>query len=99
MSFQTPSNTEQRNAFDISLINPAVYPPEYRFAFFNQRWVQEDLGVPVNWTVSDPNIVAKFFGETGDPMRRDISSLEHVLNSGISVAMYYGDLDYRCNCE
>lgn len=43
--------------------------------------------------------MAAFFEGTGDPMRRDISSLEHVLESGLSVAMYYGDFDYRCNCE
>ena len=93
------ANAAQRTAFDISLIKPAVYPPEYHFAFFNQRWVQEDLGVPVNFTISDANIVNAFFMGTGDPMRRDMSSLEHVLNSGLSLAMFYGDLDYRCNCE
>lgn len=89
----------QRNAFDISLVKPAVYPPEYNFAFFNQRWVQEDLGARVNFTISDPNIVSAFFEGTGDPMRRGISSLEHVLDSGMSVALYYGDFDYRCNCK
>ncbi|MBE3041384.1 hypothetical protein IMZ48_02130 [Candidatus Bathyarchaeota archaeon] len=91
--------TAQRSFFDISLPNLAVYPPEYRVAFFNQRWVQEHLGSPVNFTVTDPNIVSAFFEGTGDPMRRDISSLEHVLDSGVSLSLWYGDLDYRCNCE
>ncbi|PKS10109.1 hypothetical protein jhhlp_001859 [Lomentospora prolificans] len=91
------TETSGRNPFDISLLTPAVYPPEYSFAFFNQRWVQEELGVPLNFTISDPNVANTFFGVTGDPMRRDVSSLEHVLDNGISVALYYGDLDYRCN--
>ncbi|SPO05481.1 related to serine-type carboxypeptidase Z precursor [Cephalotrichum gorgonifer] len=91
------TTVSDRSAFDISLVNPAVYPPEYHIAFFNQRWVQEELGVHVNYTIADPNIVNAFFLGTGDPMRRDITSLEHVLDSGLSVAMFYGDLDYRCN--
>ncbi|KEZ45372.1 hypothetical protein SAPIO_CDS2201 [Scedosporium apiospermum] len=83
------TEVSNRNAFDISLIKPSVYPPEYSFAFFNQRRVKEDLGAPVNFSISDPNVVQTFFGTTDDPMRRDISSLEHVLNSGLIVAMYY----------
>ena len=61
--------------------------------------MQEDLGARVNFTIGDPSITSAFLERTGDPMRRDISSLEHVLGSGLNVAMYYGDLDYRCNCE
>jgi hypothetical protein len=78
---------------------PTVYPDINRVAFFNQRWVQEELGVPVNFTQTSLEINAAFFMESGDPMIRDMSSLEHVLRSGINVAMATGDRDYRCNCE
>lgn len=72
-------------------------PLEYSYAFFNQRWVQEALGVPLNFTISNGAIVESFFEGTGDPLRASISALEQVLDAGIAVAMVYGDRDYRCN--
>ncbi|CAI4211272.1 unnamed protein product [Parascedosporium putredinis] len=86
-----------RSPFDISLVNPAVYPPEQSFMFLNQRWVQEALGVPLNFSISNDIITSTFFGITGDPMRRSVASIEHLLDNGVSVALYYGDLDYRCS--
>ncbi|KFH42341.1 Carboxypeptidase S1 A-like protein [Hapsidospora chrysogenum ATCC 11550] len=80
-----------RSPFDITMVNISQYPPDYRTAFFNQRWVQEELGVPLNFTASSQAIVASFFTITGDPMVRTLSSLEHVLDSGVNVAMVYGD--------
>lgn len=71
----------------------------YHEAFFNQPWVQAELGVPVNFTMSNTAITNAFFVGTGDPMRVDISFLERVLESDVNVAMVYGDRDYRCNCE
>jgi hypothetical protein len=81
------------------MVNISQYPPDYRTAFFNQRWVQEELGVPLNFTASSQAIVASFFLVTGDPMVRTLSSLEHVLDSGVNVAMVYGDRDARCTCK
>ncbi|KAI7773322.1 hypothetical protein LA080_011226 [Diaporthe eres] len=86
-----------RSAFDISLPTPAAFPPGYSIAYYNQRWVQEALGVPVNFTLSANAVVNNFFGATGDPVIVTKSNLEAVLDSGIGVAMVYGDLDYRCN--
>ncbi len=89
----------QLSPFDLALQMPAVFPDEYSAAFYNQRWVQEDLGVPVNFTYSAPSVPPNFFYGTGDAWRRTISDLELVLEKGLNVALVYGDRDYRCNCK
>lgn len=73
--------------------------PYYRSSgYFNQRWVQAALGVPVNFTViSTP--VANLYNDIGDAIRGNICHLEYILQSGYKVAMVHGDRDYRCNCE
>lgn len=70
----------------------------YFAGFFNQRWVQEDLGVRVNFTSNDYSYQVAMFQLTADAMIQDKSLLENVLNSGVSVALVYGDRDYQCNC-
>lgn len=89
----------QRSAFDITLPSPAAFPPAYSLAYFNQRWVQEALGVPINFTLSANSVVNNFFSGTGDPVIVTKRELESVLDSGVGVAMVYGDVDYRCNCK
>ncbi|KAK0614703.1 Alpha/Beta hydrolase protein [Immersiella caudata] len=86
-----------RNPFDIAYTMPATFPAHYMSAFYNQPWVQEALGVPVNFTISSDLIVNLFFGVTGDPLRRTLSDLEFLLQRGHNVALVYGDRDYRCN--
>lgn len=68
-------------------------------AFYNQRWVQEALGVPVNFTLSADSVVENFFIATGDPMIPSYKALETLVDAGVGVAFVYGDLDYQCNCE
>ena len=89
----------QRSPFDITNVNITQQPRGYRATFFNQPWVQEELGVPLNFTLASIAIPAAFFGATGDPMIRTVSSLENVLASGVNVAMAYGDRDARCPCK
>lgn len=86
-----------RNAFDISRDALAAFPPEYPSGFFNQRWVQEDLGVPVNFTLSANQLITAFFLQTGDATRRSIAPLNSVAQSGVKIALVFGDRDYRCN--
>ncbi|KAL1878258.1 hypothetical protein Daus18300_002176 [Diaporthe australafricana] len=86
-----------RNAFDITLPTPGAFPPAYSMAYYNQRWVQEALGVPVNFTESADAVVNNLFSLTGDPAIITKRNLESVLDAGVGVAMVYGDLDYRCN--
>jgi hypothetical protein len=85
--------------FDISVEKPGSSPDEYEAAFFNQEWVQEELGVPLNYTRGNDKFPGAFFEGTGDPARYDLSHLGKILDSGLNVAMVYGDRDYRCNCE
>lgn len=79
--------------------NLTLTPPAYHAAFYNQRWVQEDLGVPLNFTANSLLVSGLFVQATGDPMILGLDSLEKVLGKGTKVALIYGDRDYRCNCE
>ncbi|KAH8881808.1 alpha/beta-hydrolase [Thozetella sp. PMI_491] len=85
------------STFDIAQINALDDVTDYFTTFYNQRWVQEDLGVRVNFTFEDVSYEIAMFSETGDPMARDISAMEHVINSGANVALIFGDRDYACN--
>lgn len=73
--------------------------PNYYNGYFNQAWVQKDLGVRTNFTSNDYTYQLAMFELTGDPVIQDMSLLEHVISSGINVALIYGDRDYQCNCE
>jgi hypothetical protein len=65
----------------------------------NQDWVQKELGVPLNFTISSAGIVNTFFTVTGDPFKVTIDTINEVAESGIKVALIFGDRDYRCNCK
>ncbi|KAF2034063.1 alpha/beta-hydrolase [Setomelanomma holmii] len=86
-----------RSAFDISLKTPSVFPHDYIIGFMNQYWVQKELGVPLNFSISSNAIVDEFFAMTGDPFRVTIETINYVASSGIKVALVFGDRDYRCN--
>lgn len=66
--------------------------------FFNQEWVQQDLGAAVNFSWA-PNLVTNSFFAVGDTIRQNISNLEYLLDSGLNVALAHGDRDYVCNCK
>lgn len=70
--------------------------------------VQEDLGVPLNFTY-DSNVVAADFGvfspypnrpiskETGDAVRQaGLPNIEYLLDNNVKVAFVFGDRDFRC---
>jgi hypothetical protein len=76
-----------------------IFPPEYVIGYMNQDWVQRELGVPLNFTISSANIVNEFFGVTGDPFKVTIDTINEVAKGGVKVALVYGDRDYRCNCK
>ncbi|KUI74065.1 hypothetical protein VM1G_09709 [Cytospora mali] len=84
------TESSNRSAFDIALPLPGTFPPAYNLAYYNQRWVQEALGVPVNFTLSANSVVENFFSATGDCMIVDKGYLEEVLNAGIGVAIVAG---------
>jgi hypothetical protein len=64
----------------------------------NQAWVQRDLGVPLNFSISSTSAVTTFFGITGDPFKVSIETINSVVQGGVKVALVFGDRDYRCNC-
>ncbi|KAH7071608.1 Alpha/Beta hydrolase protein [Paraphoma chrysanthemicola] len=86
-----------RNPFDISRDQLSLFPHDYMIGYMNQAWVQKELGVPLNFTISSNAVVNTFFGVTGDPFKVTIDTINHVAESGIKVALIFGDRDYRCN--
>ena len=90
-----------RNVYDIAALDLDPFPPNYYYGYLSQAYVQAALGVPTNWTQSNNAVFNGFLG-TGDYVRADIrggflDDLAYILDSGIKVAMIYGDRDYICN--
>jgi hypothetical protein len=89
------STYANRNNFDVAQIGPQSFPGYQHIAFFNQRWVQQALGVPLNFT-DDSNLTTLYFVGDADPFRQNQSSIEYLLENNIQVALVYGDRDARC---
>ncbi|CAI7578512.1 unnamed protein product [Penicillium bialowiezense] len=89
-----------RGYYDITHKNPDPFPPSYFLGWLNQHWVQGALGVPLNFTESSDGVY-NAFSSVGDYPRSDVhgylEDLAYVLDSGIKVALVYGDRDYACN--
>ncbi|CAG8027262.1 unnamed protein product [Penicillium nalgiovense] len=89
-----------RGYYDLTHKNPDPFPPSYYLGWLNQHWVQGALGVPINFTESS-NGAYNAFKSVGDYPRSDVhgylEDLAYVLDSGIKVALVYGDSDYACN--
>jgi hypothetical protein len=88
-----------RNAFDVTLQDPAQWPMPHPQGFFNRAWVQQALGVPVNFTMSSDSVPVTFLTQTGDMVVRGTEDLEWLLAQGVKMAFMYGDMDTRANCE
>ncbi|KAL2043728.1 hypothetical protein N7G274_003247 [Stereocaulon virgatum] len=91
-----------RDVYDIAANATDPFPPNYYFGYLSQAYVQAALGVPVNWTQSNSAVFTAFSERTADYVRTDIrggflDDLAYVLESGIKVALIYGDRDYICN--
>ncbi|KAL3488298.1 Alpha/Beta hydrolase protein [Aspergillus germanicus] len=88
-----------RGYYDISHFDPDPFPPPYYLGYLSQHWVQDALGVPINFTESVESVYTGF-SSTGDYPRSDVhgylEDLAYVLDSGIKVALVYGDRDYAC---
>ena len=89
-----------RGYYDIAHPDKDPFPREYFVGYLNQHWVQEALGVPTNFTESVESVYAGF-NEVGDYARSDVhgylEDISYILESGIKVALVYGDRDYACN--
>lgn len=86
-----------RNYYDIATLDPDPNPPSFFQGFLNQAWVQEALGVPLNWSESS-SVVSAAFRQIGDYNRPGwLEDLSYLLDNGVKIAMIYGDRDYACN--
>ena len=90
-----------RNYYDITAVDPDPFPDPYFLGFLSQHWVQGALGVPVNYTISVDSVYYAF-STVGDYPRKDVrggylADLAYLLDSGVKVALMYGDRDYACN--
>ncbi|KAL4801019.1 Alpha/Beta hydrolase protein [Aspergillus venezuelensis] len=88
-----------RGYYDISHFDPDPFPPPYYLGYLSKPWVQKSLGVPINFTESVDSVY-EGFSNTGDYPRSDVrgylEDIGYVLDSGIKVALVYGDRDYAC---
>lgn len=72
------------------------FPRNYHLGWLTQHWVQEALGVPVNFSNSEA--VGLAFTLHGDmPRHGYLTELAHLLDHGVKVHLVYGDRDYACN--
>jgi carboxypeptidase C (cathepsin A) len=70
-----------------------AWPP-----WLNIGEVQQSLGVDLNYSGSNSLDVYAYFTFTGDWVRsRPLLDLNELLDSGVRVALMYGDADYICN--
>jgi carboxypeptidase C (cathepsin A) len=87
-----------KNYYDIAAIDLDPFPPSYYVGYLNRPHVQAALGAPVNYTNPGGNAAYYAFQTTGDYARGGfLEDLAYILDSGIKVAMVYGDRDYACN--
>ncbi|KAI9853762.1 MAG: hypothetical protein M1824_000912 [Vezdaea acicularis] len=86
-----------RGYYDFAHPSLDPFPPEYYLGYLSKQDVQAALGVPINFTESI-NSVYYAFSSTGDyPRGGFLEDLAYILESGIKVALFYGDRDYACN--
>ena len=86
-----------RGVYDIRHPYDDPTPPIYFVDYLNQAEVQQALGVDLNYTRSNAEVLWAF-ARTGDfayPVF--IEDLEFVMNRSVRVALFYGDADYICN--
>ncbi|KAH8900538.1 alpha/beta-hydrolase [Thozetella sp. PMI_491] len=86
-----------RSNFDITQLPIRSDVDNYFNGFYNQRWVQEDLGARINFTENNLIMQAAMFALTGDAVIRDLTPLERLVRAGVNLALVYGDRDYQCN--
>ncbi|KAF7590878.1 hypothetical protein BBP40_002292 [Aspergillus hancockii] len=88
-----------RDTHDLAAVPTTTVPAPYVDGFFNQRWVQEALGAPVNFT-SNSNVVYNAFGSTGNALITRGNAMDHfasIMKRGVKINLIYGDRDYLCN--
>jgi carboxypeptidase C (cathepsin A) len=85
------------NYYDISSPGAAAFPVPFYEGYLNQPHIQQALGVPLNWTQSIGSVAAAFRSIGDYPRPGWKEDLAYLLDSGVKVALVYGDRDYACN--
>lgn len=94
-----PTEQMKFNVYNIKLpclkIHPLCYDFQYVVDFFNNKQVQDYIGVSEEWQPcsSAPGAALR----KGDWWNRAAGQLSEMLDSGVHVLVYSGDLDYICN--
>ncbi|ORY69594.1 Alpha/Beta hydrolase protein [Pseudomassariella vexata] len=92
-----PYSDTGRNPFDLTSMVPSPFPPKYAAGYLNTKEIQEELGVPLNFT-GQSVVVNTMFADTGDFILGDnLAILGQLLDRGVKIALMYGDRDYQCN--
>ncbi|CRK12718.1 Carboxypeptidase S1 B like protein [Verticillium longisporum] len=86
-----------RDYYDVTQVDPTLFPDPYYAAYLNQPHVQAALGVPLNWTGSSSAIANAYRGIGDYPRPGWIEDLGELLDDGVKVSLMYGDRDFACN--
>ncbi|KAL2363889.1 hypothetical protein RJZ56_003175 [Blastomyces dermatitidis] len=86
--------------YDIAHPKADPFPPPFFQGYLNRPHVQAALGVPLNYT-SGSMAVFTAFNTTGDYVSPGAhgytNDIGYLLDSGVKVALIYGDRDFSCN--
>ncbi|KAI9736229.1 MAG: hypothetical protein M1834_001115 [Cirrosporium novae-zelandiae] len=90
-------NIGDRGVYDIRHPYDDPTPPDYMLDYLNSAYVQNALGVNLNYTSNYADTYWAF-QSTGDFIYDNfIEDLEQLLDAGVRVGLFYGDADYICN--
>lgn len=86
-----------RGTYDIRHPAQDPTPPDYLEEYLNQPSIQEAIGVDVNYTKSNTEILYSFYQSGDFAYPNSLEHLEALLALPVRVALVYGDADYICN--
>ena len=86
-----------RNYYDIGQRDPDPFTFPFYQGWLNQPHIQRALGVPLNFTQSSLAVSSAFRAIGDYPRPGWLEDLAYLLESGVKVALVYGDRDYACN--
>lgn len=96
---QMPIEATDRNPYDVRIKcekTPLCYDFDDATAWLNSKDVQSQLGVNKKWN-SCNRAVDLAFSAAGDWMRNFHTDIPDLLNDGLEVLIYAGEMDYLCN--
>ncbi|PGH15790.1 hypothetical protein AJ79_02170 [Helicocarpus griseus UAMH5409] len=91
------SEKGRANTYDIAYRPVDSFPRPFFQGYLNRPHVQADIGIPLNYT-SVAYGVDIAYNKTGDFLTAgQTSDVGFLLESGVKVALMYGDRDFVCN--